>query len=209
MRCFGALRVLNMIIGITGPTGAGKTTALRCLEKMGFAIYDCDAIYHRLLNESNELNIAIASAFPAALTNGYVDRKKLGAIVFSDDAQLLKLNLISHKAVKEEVMRLIASLPTGSDVAIDAVELISGGLGRLCDITVAVLAPKEMRIDRIMHRDNIDRERAIMRVEAQKPDEYYITNCSSVLFNDCRSENEFSNKCADFFGRLKEENTNE
>ena len=209
MRCFGALRVLNMIIGITGPTGAGKTTALRCLEKMGFAIYDCDAIYHRLLNESYELNQAIALAFPECLINGRVDRKKLGSIVFSDDALLLKLNFISHKAVKEEVMRLITALPTGSDIAIDAVELISGGLAQLCDITVAVLAPKGMRIDRIMQRDNIDRERATMRVEAQKSDEYYSTNCSSVLFNDCRSEKEFSNKCADLFWRLKEENTNE
>ena len=194
-----------MIIGITGPTGAGKTTALNCLKEAGFNVFDCDAIYHRLLNDSAELNEAILRAFPGAATDGCVDRKKLAAIVFSDDEQLLRLNGISHRAVKQEVLRLISLLPSGADAAIDAVELIDGGLGELCDVTLAVLAAKETRIHRIMRRDSIDEQRARMRVEAQKSDDYYIANCSRVLYNNFESPEEFGKLCADLIRQLKEE----
>lgn len=196
----------DMIIGLTGPTGAGKTSALMCLRDIGFAVIDCDAVYHRLLAESKPLNEQLALAFPDACDNGVVDRKRLAAIVFSDEERLRQLNGISHSAVRSEVLNILSALAEGADAAIDAVELISGGLAQICDLTVAVLAPKEARIRRIMERDGIDIERARMRVDAQKPDSYYRENCDMCIVNDFDSAEQFSELCAGLFRQLKEEN---
>ena len=80
-----------MILGITGGTGCGKTTALRVLQDLGAIILDCDAIYHDLLRTDKKLLAAIEARFPVTVIDGQLERKKLGAIVFSDDAALLAM----------------------------------------------------------------------------------------------------------------------
>ena len=94
-----------IIIGITGGTGSGKTTALNALGKMGAHICDCDAIYHQLLRENTQLLAEIEEAFPGSVENGQLNRKKLGSYVFENDAALLQLNAITHKYVLAEVKR--------------------------------------------------------------------------------------------------------
>ena len=66
----------------------------------------------------------------------------------------------------------------------DAIELVSSGLGARCDLTLAILADRETRVRRIMARDGIDRQAALARIEAQHPDEYFVQNCDCVLYND-------------------------
>ena len=90
-----------MILGITGGTGCGKTTLLREIEKLGGVVLDCDAIYHDLLKTDADMLQAIASRFPGTVENGILQRKKLGALVFSDEKALLDLNAITHSAVKK------------------------------------------------------------------------------------------------------------
>ena len=92
------------IIGITGPTGAGKTTALNELEKLGGVIIDCDAVYHELLKSDLTLQGELQSRF-GVLTdeNGVFDRKKLGGVVFHDPAALADLNAIAHRHVVDAV----------------------------------------------------------------------------------------------------------
>ena len=170
-----------MILGITGGTGCGKTTLLKVIEEKGGLILDCDAIYHQLLATDKGLLKAIEDRFPGTVENGQLQRKKLGAIVFSDENALLDLNKITHGAVRAEVLRQLESRPRLA--AIDAIALFEGGLAELCDITVAVLAPEERRIARIMARDGIDLERAVSRVRAQKPESYYRTHVDSILEN--------------------------
>ena len=188
-----------MIIGITGGTGCGKTTLLNLIADMGGLIIDCDAVYHRLLRTDTQMLAAIDSAFPGTVTDGELDRKALGRIVFADPEALLKLNAITHSAVKTEVLRLLAQAPELA--AIDAIGLFEGGLAALCDVTVAVTAPEESRVQRLMARDGISEEYARSRIAAQKSEGYFASLCSHVLQN-CGTQAEFREKCLAFLQGL-------
>ena len=188
------------ILGITGGTGCGKTTALRTLEELGALIIDCDAVYHGLLIENKEMLAEIDSAFPGVVTGGVLDRKALGAVVFSNTEALARLNGITHSYVGREIDRLLESwaLSGGRLAAIDAIELFGGNLARRCKATFAVLADRDKRIERIMARDGITREYAALRVDAQKPDSYFEEKCDYILKNNS-TEEEFREKCRSKF----------
>ena len=188
-----------MIIGITGGTGCGKTTLLNLIADMGGLIIDCDAVYHRLLRTDTQMLDAIDSAFPGTVTDGELDRKALGRIVFADPEALLKLNAITHSAVKTEVLRLLAQAPELA--AIDAIGLFEGGLAALCDVTVAVTAPEESRVQRLMARDGISEEYARARIAAQKSNADFAARCSHVLENS-GTQADFQEKCLAFLQGL-------
>lgn len=192
------------LIGITGGTGCGKTTALNALSRLGVLVIDCDEVYHRLLSENDELLSELRISFPAAFEGGF-DRKKLGGIVFGDAEGLSKLNEITHRYVMLEIKRLLGeyAMAGGKTAALDAVALIESGLAESCDITVGVISERSSRTERIMKRDGISREYAEMRINAQKPDEFYIQNCDHVLRND-GTESEFTEKCLNFFKGVSE-----
>ena len=187
-----------MIIGITGGTGAGKTTALNVLKTFGAVIIDCDKVYHELLESSEEMLGELRECFPDAFTNGSFDRKKLGSIVFSDDKALKRLNSITDKYVIQCVNELTKKAEIS---AVDAIALIESGISKNCDCTVAVIAPSELRIQRIMKRDNLSREYAELRVKAQKPDDFYISNCDYTLIND-GDEGIFRLRCEKLFSDI-------
>ena len=171
-----------MILGITGGTGCGKTTLLNCIAERGGLILDCDAIYHDLLRTDPELLRAIEARFPGSVENGVLQRKKLGNLVFSDEKALEDLNAITHGAVKAEVLRRLSEKQRLA--AIDAIALFEGGLATLCDITVAVTAPEEARIQRLMVRDGIGRDYAKRRIAAQKSAEWFRERCDYCLENN-------------------------
>lgn len=188
-----------MIIGITGGTGCGKTTLLNHIRDAGGLVLDCDAIYHELLVSDTAMLAAIDARFPGTVENGVLNRKRLGSIVFADEAALLALNKITHSAVKQEVLRRLENRP--SLAAIDAIGLFEGDLAKLCDVTVAVTAPEELRIRRLMERDGISEEYARSRIAAQKPQNWFRSHCDRVLDNsgDIRC---YSSKCLDFLKEL-------
>ena len=192
-------REKNFIIGITGGTGCGKTTALHAIEKLGGTVIDCDAVYHRLLRDDTAMLSRIASRFPDTVEDGVLNRKKLGSIVFADGDALLDLNKITHSAVKEEVLRLLPNIP--SLVAIDAIGLFEGGLAELCDATVAVTASKESRIARLMAREGITQEYAASRIDAQKDNAAFSDICQYTLENNGTMD-AFATKCLAFFMEL-------
>ena len=185
-----------MIFGITGGTGCGKTTALRAIESLGGLVLDCDAIYHDLLKTDPSLLEAINSRFPGVVENNELHRKKLGAIVFADPQALLDLNAITHAAVKAEVERRLETAPALA--AIDAIELFDSGLASLCDATVAIVAPLEDRVRRLMARDSISEEYARARIAAQKDEAWFRAHCDAVLENNGEKD-AFATKCVDFF----------
>ena len=188
------------IIGITGGTGCGKTTALNELERRGALLIDCDAVYHRMLETDRPLLDEIEKYFPGAVVDGKLDRKALGAVVFTDEEALRDLNVITHRHINLEIRRILRehAMNGGTLAAIDAIELFSSGLAKRCTATVGVIAGRDVRISRIMRRDGISREYAMMRVNAQRPNEYFIQKCSRVLENN-GSQEEFIERCRKTF----------
>ncbi len=174
------------LIGLTGPTGSGKTSALREIERQGGLVLDCDAIYHQLLETDQGLLDDLNTAFPGTVKDSRLDRGALGRIVFSDPAALARLNEVTHRYIGNEIEKRLRdwAMAGGRLAAADAIELISSGLAARCTATVAVLANRETRIRRIMSRDSISREDAERRVKAQRGDAYFIENCDYCLHND-------------------------
>ena len=187
-----------MIIGITGGTGCGKTTLLTEIEKLGGLVLDCDAIYHDLLRSDKAMLSAIENRFPGVVEDGQLNRKKLGAIVFADKQALQDLNVITHGAVKAAVLCKLESQPALA--AIDAIALFEGGLAELCDLTVAVTAPVEARVKRLMARDNIPEDYARSRIAAQHDANWFRERCDEILENDGNLDT-FQCKCLAFLAR--------
>ena len=188
-----------MIIGITGGTGCGKTTLLDMIRERGGLILDCDAIYHDLLETDREMLNAIESRFPGTVENNVLQRKKLGAIVFGDPQALLDLNRITHAAVKQEVVKRLESRPMLA--AIDAIGLFEGDLAQLCDVTVAVTAPVELRVQRLIRRDGITEEYARSRIAAQHDEAWFRERCDYVLENSGTID-AFATKCLAIFRHI-------
>ena len=189
------------VIGITGPTGAGKTTLLQEVERLGGGVIDCDTVYHELLERDTALQNRLEQAFgPLRDEAGAIDRKKLGAVVFRDPEKLETLNAIAWEAVVARTGALVEEYRAQGSalVAIDAIALLESPLRELCQLTVAVLAPTEVRVRRVMAREGISEEYAWARVKAQKPDRYFVENCDHVLVNDCETAEEFAQKAQEF-----------
>ena len=194
-------RKQSFIIGITGGTGCGKTTALNAIRDLGGYVIDCDEVYHWLLQYDSCLSESILlgpieERFPGTVENGQLNRKKLGSIVFADSDALQDLNRITHSAVKQEVLRRLPPYP--ALVAIDAIGLFEGGLSALCDVTVAVTAPLEARVTRLMEREGISREYAESRIAAQKSSDAFSRMCDHTLENNTTID-AFRAKCLAFF----------
>ena len=188
------------VIGITGGSGSGKTTLLRAIENAGGMVLDCDVIYHQLLETDTNLLTAIGIHFPGVVTDGKLDRKKLGAIVFSNEDALHKLNRLTHAGVRHAIKCRLKDAPQLA--AIDAIGLHDGELDSVCDITVAVTAPAEDRIARLMAREGISAEYAKKRIDAQHSDDWFREKCDAVLENN-GSLAEFEAKCVAFLADLR------
>lgn len=159
---------MKKLIGLTGRTGSGKSSAAKIFEELGVFCVDCDKVAHEVLFDS-DVKKALVTAFSDAILaeNGEIDRKALGKIVFADNENLRVLNSIVHGAILERSFSLCKN--SGSDIClIDGSELESSGADKKCDVMVVTVADEEVRLERIMARDNIDREEALCRMNSQK-----------------------------------------
>ena len=180
----------TFVVGITGGTGAGKTTVLKVLEKNGALILDCDAVYHEMLRSHEGLRGALCAAFGDVFdADGALNRQKLGNLVFGDAEKLRQLDAIIYEYMPRELARRMAE-STAPVIALDAIKLIESGLGALCDTTIAVTAPEKTRVARIMKRDGITEEYAISRIRAQRDDKWFEQNCDHVIINNYPTSDE-------------------
>ena len=204
----------KLVIGITGGTGAGKTSLLRALEKQGACVLDCDAVYHEMLKTDEELRGALKEAFGGAIfrSDGSVDVHAIGLIVFGDTGRLAALDALVKKYVPREIARRMAETDANL-IGLDAIKLMECGLGAICDASVAVTAPVEVRVKRIMTRDGITEEYARSRIAAQQDAEYFRARCGYEFVNDLPTAAEAASAAEDFIhtiiNNLKEETRDE
>lgn len=194
------------IVGVTGGTGCGKTTALDALRDMGTLVLDADAVYHELCRDGVEMLAKINDRFPGSVEDGVLQRKKLGAIVFSDAQALEDLRNITDRYVEREIDRRLAAHAAagGKYAAVDAINLLDTKLTEYLIASVGITAPEDVRVARLMARDGITEEYALMRIRAQRPESYFNENCTYVIRND-ESRETYRRKCDELFKSILEE----
>lgn len=175
------------ILGLTGGSGTGKSAAGAAFAALGCGVIDADASYRALCETCTPMLQEIQSVFSDVLSSdGKLDRKKLGAIVFADPDKLLRLNAITHPYIRQAARDAFAAYEkAGCALCIyDAPVLFEGGFDTVCDKTCAVLAQRDIRIARIMARDSISRDYAALRIDAQPDDAFYREKCDYLIQND-------------------------
>ncbi len=188
-----------MIIGITGGSGTGKSTACRFFEEKGWLIIDADSVAREVCSRGTKCLGEIKSEFGDKILdeNGNLKRKELGEIVFADKSRLERLNSITHKYIVKEIKNRAKN--NCRDIVIDAPLLLETGLESICDKTLCVLADEDIRIRRICKRDSISPQTAKNRIASQKEDSYYRDRCDFSVMNNL-SEEELMRELTEIFG---------
>jgi len=185
---------MNKIIGVTGPSGAGKGLFCTYLADLGCTVIDSDKIAHSVTKKGSKCLADLVKAFgPEILAKGgRLNRRKLASIAFSDPKKTQTLNQITHPAILEIINDKIKKAQ--STVALDAPLLYEGGLDKICDAVAVIDADEETRLSRIMARDHMTREAALTRLKAKKPLEpadkkrYYSYNASKEQLREFARE---------------------
>ncbi len=172
-------------LGLTGPTGAGKSTVARLLEQNGIPLVDADAIARTVTEKGSPVLSALADTFGKDILfpDGSLDRRALAAVAFSSKENTEKLNAVSHPAILARIRRALADA-TGDAVVLDAPLLFETGLDALCDHTVAIVADEAVRLARITARDGISEEAAKKRMAVQPDTAFYAAHADILLYNN-------------------------
>lgn len=172
-------------LGLTGPTGAGKTTVARLLEQNGIPLVDADAIARTVAEKGSPVLSALADTFGKDILfpDGSLDRRALAAVAFSSKENTEKLNAVTHPAILARIRRALADA-AGDAVILDAPLLFETGLDALCDHTVAVVADEAVRLARITARDGISEEAAKKRMAVQPDTAFYAARADILLYNN-------------------------
>lgn len=175
------------IIGLTGLTGAGKSTVAQKLMAYGCYHIDADKVAREVINNNENVKNKLKKRFGNDVINadGTTNRPLLASRAFADKESTNALNEITHPAVIEEIKSIIKDMEEVGyrGIIIDAIALFESGLDSLCDFNVTVIAPKEIRLERIMKRDNITEEKALERINAQKDESFFTSRADFVLWN--------------------------
>ncbi|MBE6728220.1 MAG: dephospho-CoA kinase [Ruminococcaceae bacterium] len=170
------------IIGLTGPSGAGKSMAAKEAVKLGFKVIDCDMVARQAVLPQSEGLKALVEAFGKEILceDGDLNRKVLAKIAFSSLKNTEKLN----KTLLPHIVALIKPQLNDGNVLLDAPTLFESGLDSVCDTTVAVLADRHIRLNRIIVRDSLTINEAETRLNAGKSDDFYLQNAKHILYNN-------------------------
>ncbi|MBE7043585.1 MAG: dephospho-CoA kinase [Ruminococcaceae bacterium] len=172
------------VIGLCGGSGSGKSTISACLAKRGAEVIDADKIARSLTENGSPVLDTIRTTFGDKVfhQDGTLNRGALAKIVFSDSEALKQLNAITHPEIAKQIQQRLKDCKTTA--VIDAAVLHQAGLELLCDKTIFITAPKDIRLERIMKRDGISEEAAEARINAQPTDAEYETITDFTVCND-------------------------
>ena len=168
----GSEIAMPRILGITGNIACGKTAVGKMLLKLGAERYiDADAVVHKLYESGQPIAVRVAQAFGQGVMapDGSVDRKALGALVFQDAEAMRRLEAIVHPAVGQALLEELSQVSPSGVAVIDAVKLLEGGSGALCQSKWLVVCPEEQELARLMARNHLSEEEARARLRAQPP----------------------------------------
>ncbi len=175
------------LIGLTGPTGSGKSLVSKVFSERGFAVVDADEVAHKAI-ESPAYKEGLISAFGSGIlsSDGTVNRKEVARIAFSTKENTQKLNAIAHPVIIDFALKEFSCLYEQGyeNIVFDAPTLIESGSHKLCDIIISVIAPENIRKARIISRDNITEDEAKSRIDAQHEDEFYTSVSDFVINNN-------------------------
>ena len=177
----------HITVGVTGPTGAGKSTLRPVTDRLGFVWLDTDIIAREIVMPGEPALAELAECFgeDIILPDGSLDRALLASRAFPTQEGCGRLNAITHPRVIERLRVLSRqAFDSGKHVIIDAPLLFEAGVDAMCNEVIAVLAPVEVRMNRIMRRDGLTQEQALARISAQKPDDYYAARSGYTMYND-------------------------
>lgn len=173
----------SVVVGLTGPTGAGKSTWAKAFQALGCAVIDCDTLARRV-TELPAVQMALCIEFGAdIMRGGRLDRRLLASRAFVDASSVKRLNAITHPAIRGQLQQKLDQAQAGGArmVLIDAPLLFEGGIDGLCNVKAVVLAPPDIRRARIMARDNITEIEAANRMHRQHEDSYFRTRADVIL----------------------------
>lgn len=176
---------MKKLIGLTGKTGAGKSTVSKMLEGFGAFIIDGDKVAREVLNLSPDLELKLKAAFGNDIyENGVLLRKELAKRAFSSHENTELLNSIFHPVINKRLFELSnEAFKTHSVAVVDAAAVIESGFYKSCDCLITVYAPESIRLERIMRRDSLTKEEAMRRINAQKDDEFYFSKSDIIINN--------------------------
>lgn len=183
---------MMVVIGLTGPTGAGKSTVRKLLESYGVPGIDADAVYHDLIAPPSACLSELTRIFGDSILapDGTLDRKALGKKVFSNAQARAMLNAVTHRHVMKEIRRRLADLESAGTpaVVLDAPQLFEAGAEKDCTVVVAVLADSNKRMLRISSRDKLSKEEILARMDAQLEEDFFRSHADYTLENDASPE---------------------
>ena len=170
-------------VGLTGGIGSGKSTVAELLNIRGVAIYDSDSRAKELMNGNEALREALIAAFGAeCYTDAGLNRAWLAERVFGNKAELERLNAIVHPAVMRDFAAW-AEAQEGDYVVLESAILLEAGLEEHVDVVVAVMAPKDIRLERAMQRDGVSREQIEVRMRNQMSDDERTDRAKYAVVN--------------------------
>lgn len=193
----------SYIVGLTGQSGAGKTTVCEAFESCGFHIINADMVSRYVSTENKECLSELQAAFPDFVENGVLNRRKLGAFVFAYRNELDKLTSITFPYITNEISSRIEKIGDNELILIDAPTLFESGLNKNCDKIVSVIANQDIRLKRIIKRDNISEEEAKKRFSSQLSEEFFKKNSNYFIENNS-SVDELRNKAIKTAQNIKE-----
>lgn len=174
---------MKYILGLTGQTGAGKSTLHSLAEEKGFYVIDCDKVAHSVLDQNEQLKAALVKAFGDILSDNKIDRKKLAAKAFSSKENTELLNKTELPFIIDKINCIIEN-EKSEYIMLDAPTLYESGADSICNFVVALLASEEIRKKRIIERDNLSEEAAELRLSAAKTDDFYIERADKIIYNN-------------------------
>ncbi|MGA9638294.1 dephospho-CoA kinase [Flavobacterium sp.] len=174
---------MTKTIGLTGGIGSGKTTIASYFQSKGIPIYIADDEARKIMQSSVVIQAIKENFGETVFDKGILIRQALAEIVFNDASKLEQLNAIIHPAVKEHFKEWLTEKKDFPYVIYEAAILFESGSYKNFDIIISIVAPLELRIERVMKRDKTSREHILKRIDAQWTDQQRISKSDFVIEN--------------------------